>query len=514
MTLSSAELDRIARLHEGDLAETPFAVLLYALARARRSGAIEIRRDPLRKEIFLEDGVPVNCRSNLVSETLSRFMVSTGRLSAKVAEEAFRESVAESARFGDILIARDLVTAEELLRILQQNLAHKLLDGFSWRDGRFRLTAETAPNEAPLRVNLPQLILIGVARFATQDQIDGSIAPLIGTQLAVNPEPPLPVADGKLPAAHRALVQALRERPLRIDQLASACGLSHQELTRDLYALSLIELVVSADRLPAQPRPRPVDTGRAAAAADSAPAPAAAAAAPVPDAVRRELMELVLNHRRRDPFELLGVQPERAQTTAQGRFLDFARKFAPWQFEGDLAESARDVFLAGARAYTQICDPDRRAVLIAGRRPEPPAAVVSAPRDVFRVETKLLDPDAQFRAGMKLVAGGRHKQAIEQLEFAADLDPQNLQYRSELAFCRFLADPEANAIKALEELCEVTRVDPMHGLGLFYTGEILRNAGRLDEAEVFLKRSIRPMTPDRRPIDALRELTRERKAVP
>ena len=52
----------------------------------------------------LEDGVPVDCRSNLVHETLSRFMVSTGRLETGVADDAFRESVARSLRFGDVLI--------------------------------------------------------------------------------------------------------------------------------------------------------------------------------------------------------------------------------------------------------------------------------------------------------------------------------------------------------------------------------------------------------------------------
>ena len=40
----------------------------------------------------------------------------------------------------------------------------------------------------------------------------------------------------------------------------------------------------------------------------------------------------------------------------------------------------------------------------------------------------------------------------------------------------------------------------------YYRGEILRVLGRLDEAEASLKRSIRPMAPDRRPIEALRAL--------
>jgi tetratricopeptide (TPR) repeat protein len=517
VTYQSDQLDRIARLNEGDLAEVPFALLLYALARSRRSAAIQIRRGPLHKEIFLEAGVPVDCRSNLVHETLSRYMVSIGRLADTAAEEAFRESVARSARFGDILIEKGLITAEELMKILQQNLAHKLLDGFSWRDGRFRLTTGTALSDSPLRVNLPQLILIGIARFATQDQIDGSIAPLIGIELAVNPVPPLHVAEARLPAAHRSLLQALRKAPLRIDQLAQISGLPLQELTRHLYALSLIEVVVPADQLPRLAADGPFDQERRAAggptAAVATPAePVAAVPARVPAELRTELMELVLNHRRKDPFELLGLEPDHADTAAHRSFLSFAQKFAPWNFPAELAEQASDVFLAAARAYAQLCEPERLSALIAARTQPTAPPIGTAPQDIFRIDTELLDPEAQFRIGMEQVRAGRYSQALQQLEFAADLDPQNLQYRSELAFCRFLADPENNATKVLEELCVVTRIDSRYGIALYYTGEILRHTGRLHEAEDFLKRAIKPMAPDRRPIEALRALTRELKA--
>ncbi len=175
-------------LQKGDLAETPFAVLLCALARARRTVSIEIRRGPLVKEIFLEDGVPVDCRSNLVHETLSRFMVSSGRLDEATATDAFRESVGALGPFRRRTHREEaLSAAEELIKILQQNLAHKLLDGFSWRDGVFRLTASVSDLDSTLKVNVVQLVLIGVSQFATQDQIDGSIGPLIGTQLALNP---------------------------------------------------------------------------------------------------------------------------------------------------------------------------------------------------------------------------------------------------------------------------------------------------------------------------------------
>lgn len=222
-------------------------------------------------------------------------------------------------------------------------------------------------------------------------------------------------------------------------------------------------------------------------------------------------MELVLNHRRKDPFDLLGVDPDRATTTAHLCFLAFAEKFAPWKFEKDLADEARDVFLAGARAYARLCDPDRRAALLADRKKAVPAASKAKVSPGFRVETDLLDPEIQFQEGVKLAREGNFSKAFNQLEFAADLDPQNAAYRSELAYCRFMLDPEANQQKAAEELSQAIRLDPQCGPALYYTGEILRHAGKLDQAEVFLKRALKPMAPDRRPVDALRALSQERK---
>ena len=75
MILSETDLDAIARAPSGSLEEVPFAVLLFALARAERSVTLAITRQPQVKEIIIEGGVPVHCRSNLAHETLSRFMI-------------------------------------------------------------------------------------------------------------------------------------------------------------------------------------------------------------------------------------------------------------------------------------------------------------------------------------------------------------------------------------------------------------------------------------------------------
>jgi hypothetical protein len=516
--LHADELDRLSRIREGDLAEVSFAMLLYALNRAHTSATLRIERGPLWKEISFEGGVPVDCRSNLIQETLSRFIVSIGRLEQITAESCYRESITRSVRFGDVLIEKELMGAEELLNILQQNLAHKLLDGFSWQSGSFHVDGRPPQVDSPLKVNVPQLVFIGVNRFATQEVIDSLIAPLIGKQLALNPNPVCGIDQLKINTKHEGVVSALQSGGVRIDQLAALDGVAYEELTRLLYALTLIEVVVPADGLSVE-APPPVEEGP-----DSPPSKQEEQAIEVSEERRAQIMELALNHRRKGAAELLEVPMDANLDEVGRRFFEFARDYAPWQYEEPLRERAGQVFLAGARAYADLYRQRSTGASSSEARPleslsktgVSPAAVQKSDDDPhdetnFRITSDLLDPEVQFERGLQLVKAGEYTQALEQFDFAAELDPQNLRYASERAYCQHLCDPSKSAQSSLEALREVLRVDPTFGLALYYVGEILRKANRLDEAASFLRRSLKPMAPDRRPVDALRKLSKARK---
>ena len=58
MILSDSELDAVVQTAEGSLEKVPFAVLLFALARAERSASLTITRQPKVKQIIIERGVP------------------------------------------------------------------------------------------------------------------------------------------------------------------------------------------------------------------------------------------------------------------------------------------------------------------------------------------------------------------------------------------------------------------------------------------------------------------------
>jgi len=511
MMLSDAELDAIADAPRGDLANTPFAVLLFALARAERSVTLTITRQPQVKEITIERGVPVHCRSNLAHETLSRFMQSTGDLDEAVATECFSEACARGVRFGDVLLDRGVINAEDLRRILQKNLAKKLLDGFSWLQGKYGLSEFPDKVDSSLRVNVSQLIIIGVTRFATQAQVDASIGPLIGQPLGLHPNPFFRIEEIRMAPRQRSIIEALGNAPMRIDELATATGIDDEDLTRILFALNLIGMVIGSTPAAASVRKaRPTPPSRPA-TTPSVKIPIAEPsddARPVEDKNRRTaLMEMVLNYRRKDAFDLLGVDPDGFGREAQEKFLDFAQEFAPWTYPDDLAADARRVFIAGARAFAELSDPDRRQAL-ANRRQGRETRQGSV--DTFRIETDLLDPDVQFRKGRALMAEGNYRDAIAQFSYASDLDPQNGRYRAELAYCKYLFNPQAGGPIAIAELKKALRIDPGAGLAHFYQGEILADMDLPDQAQEALRKAIKPMSPDRRPVEALKRLQQKK----
>ncbi len=230
---------------------------------------------------------------------------------------------------------------------------------------------------------------------------------------------------------------------------------------------------------------------------------------------RDEVMQAYLKHRKTDAFELLELNDDAAVTTIEQHFLEYSRKFAPWTFEApglqDLVPKAEELFLAGGRALGELVDAERRQALILRRRNLQDERRKKPDPDRFAIRTELLDSKLQFKKGKALMEAGRLREALQQLQFAHDFEPQNTTYRAELAYCRFLDAPTSEGEPALKELKETLRIDPKLGLAFYYTGEIHSALGQIEEAEQALQTAVKLMSPDRRPIEALKVLQTKKK---
>ena len=403
-----SHLLEIAGLPTVRLADTPFPLLLVAHHAAESTGMLVARRGPIEKRVVLDHGVPVECRSNLAHETFSRFLAAAGRLTPEEANAVLARSVASGVLFGEALVAEGRMETVELHRLLQQSLARKLFDLFTWRDGEVAFESGAFATAAALKVKVQRLVLTGVERFVPQETIDAALGPIASSLLARHPEAAVLAGELRPTERERALLASL-EQPRRLEELLPIAGLPREELSRQIWGLALLGLVIPADRLPglagrsepptaAGPLPAPPPTHPAPLAStapvapvtaaaplpatppapeppSSPPAPFAPAIAPsseAPAKVRERVAEAFGKLRGQDPFDLLCAADATNVDEIRERYFAFARLFAPWQFESpelrSAAPAAEELFAAGALAFARLSDAKEREALRAARR--------------------------------------------------------------------------------------------------------------------------------------------------
>ncbi|MBF5045131.1 DUF4388 domain-containing protein [Aggregicoccus sp. 17bor-14] len=510
---------QLLKQREGSLEELPLPLLLHALMLEERTCTLELKRRQLEKRITFEDGSPVACASNLLHETLGKFLVEKGRLSEADYQKALSESVQSGLQMGELLVKKGLIAPFDLYKQLQANLALKILDTFRWTDARFRLIADVEAPATSVRMNSAQLVLTGVSSFMPFDAVATHFTFTDERRFAQVPGAREAAEGLKLSAKDARLFQALRAEPT-FAELLERTGLDTETVLRRLYALCILGVAGFADALPA-PAPR-----APAAAAEPPPPPSPApAAAPAPgprgvpfadedEAVRNALMSAFLQHRSQDPFGLLEV-PEDVQAVPLRRaFLALAERFSPLRFAtAELREKAEALLAAYARAYGALSDVDQAALWrkrrAAAREKQAQAASRPSTAEQFRIRTDLLDGRTQFEEGRKRLEAGNFPGAFEYFEYACDIEPRSV-HRAFRAWARYLLKPEAHGRLVLGELGELTREDPTCEDALFFLGEVARGESQWAQAEEAYRKAFKLNPKNRRYVELIQETGKRR----
>lgn len=511
MTSTRDLLDEVLRTRSGSLEQTPYPILLLAIATQQKSAVLELHRNQLEKTILFDDGSPVECRSNIATETLGRTLVASGKVAEADCHAAFAVAASRGVPLGEILTERKLIAPTELYRALQQNLGRKLLEPFSWKNGTWTISFDVPPAASVLRVKVPQLLVTGIMKIEAQEIADEAVAVANGKFLALASEPLFGLDEIRVTREQQTIVDAAR-RGGKFDDLRGA--VDTDDLHRFVYALMLLGILQITDHSmpeapklevvnpfvtveperPAPIREAPVMTFEAAAIPEIEPASA------------EEVMEAYLAYRRKDAFDLLQIAETDGGPAAAKAFLEISDRFLPSKFEGNgdgVHDKAQEVFLAAARAYAEIADPQRREALVARREKLREEAAATAKLGA----AALIDPEALCKSGRTLMAAGKLREALSSFEMAADCDAQNGTYAAEAAWCRYQlgVTPAANAIKLLKN---AIRIDPSSGVAHLYAGQVMALMGHRLEGQAYVSRAASLLPGDPRPAQAMKSLQR------
>ncbi|RKH38973.1 DUF4388 domain-containing protein [Corallococcus sicarius] len=450
---------QVLRQREGTLADTPFPLLLHALMVEERTCTLELKVRQREKRITFEDGAPVACHSNLLHETLGKYLVEKGRLTEGDYQKALGESVSSGLQMGALLVQKALISPFDLYKQLQANLAHKLLDCFRWTEARYRLISDVEPPDATVRANSAQLILTGVSTVLPFDAVTTHFTftddRRFGQMPGVESAPKLSSRDARL-------FQALRQRPT-FNELLERTGFDMESVLRRLYALCLLGAFLS--------------------------------------------------HRSQDPFSLLDV-PEDVQPVALKKaFLAAADRFSPLRFHtAELKEKAEGLLAAYARAYGALSEPEQNALWKKRRQAQREKARGTGrptAAEQFRIRTDLLDATTQFDEAKRRLEARNFAGAFEYFEYACDIDPRPL-YQAHRAWARYLMKPEAHGRLVIQELQELVRQEPALEEGWAFLGDVARGEGQWALAEDALRKAFKLNPQQRRYVQLIQDIARRR----
>ncbi len=527
----------VLKTREGSLAETPFPVLLQAVLLEEQTCAIELRQRQLEKQVLFEDGAPVGCNTNLLHETLGKYLVERGKLSEQDYQAALNESVQTGLMLGELLVKKQLLSPFDLYKQLQANLAHKILDCFRWADARYRILYDAPPTTSPVRMNAAQLILTGSSNFLPFDVVATHLTFVDEQRFALLPKPAHDVQALKLSPKDVRFLQILRSRPT-FAELSTRTATETEPLMRRLFAFTVLGVVAFAEQVPEgtlapdltasspEPAPPPVaaaarPSSAAAAAAVTAPPPPASAPPPsLPfsdedEALRNELTTAFMENRTKDPFTLLGVPEDVNPVALKKGFLALCDRFSPVRFRtADLREKAEGMLLAAARAYAELANPEQLALWKKRRAAEREKQKGTRPShtaaEQFRIRTTLLDASSQYAEAQKRFAQKNYRGAVEYFEYACDIDPKP-SHRAHLSWAKYHADPKTAAESCAAELLELGTAEPACHEAFYFLGEIRRSAGDFAGAEEAFRKAFKAQPQERRYAELIQQVMKQKR---
>jgi DNA-binding response OmpR family regulator len=124
--------------------------LLWALHRARYTGALSLEHGRVDKRMWFHDGDIVLVRSNVGHDRLLDGLLRRGLLARDQYEVARQLAAKEPGRTGALLVEAGLLKATELPRVLRDHLVGIIDSTFPWTDGRWTLAPGEEPDEVLL----------------------------------------------------------------------------------------------------------------------------------------------------------------------------------------------------------------------------------------------------------------------------------------------------------------------------------------------------------------------------
>jgi two-component system, OmpR family, response regulator len=460
----------------GSLGRQPFAHVLQRIYAGRLTGALLLTSDEVKKIVYVENGYPIAVRSNDPDECLGQILLQQRMISAEILAESLRQMKESKKRQGELLVEMGALSPYNLSRALVLQMEAKLLEVFSWREGRFAFKKGQPGHDQPVRLErtTAALILEGIRRSYDAERMHHVLAPYTGLYL-------MPSRD------RRQRLQDITADPNEqrfIDSLDGSvkfeAALATSMIATDRARLLLVAMAEAGMIVPSQVATAS-DAEEVAADVNSQPYLAA-------EVRSQEELAAILNvMRHQSHFEVLAVDRGATESEVDTAYEVRARDFHPDHFRSRpeaVRVVAERIFERLEEAHAVLSDATARrrylAQLERGRTESAAAPEDGAPA----AESPLLAAERIYFQGVAHLRARRYRDAAEAFRQATALAPAQASYRSALGWALYRqspADPRAVAA-GLTELLRAVETDVKSPWSRVSLGRFYAETGMPDEA--------------------------------
>lgn len=478
----------------GDFSEVSFPELLLELCRTRYSGALDLVRDKTAKRIIFQQGAPVLSESNLANETLGMQLMDQGSLSRSDHRRVSAYMESKRCKEGVALLALELLAPKELFLALKEQVRRRMHETFSWSSGSYRLEAVDAldGDVQPLRSDPLVLIREGLVNHWTADRLLADLT----EQVERFPQRTKTFDEAQRRLAKDAAIVSLLDRFDGTRTLGAAIGsqFNSPEALATVWILAMGRYVRFSETAPSSrdeeeaasfeseieievvgEKSLPSDSPTKAQSATQGSHPNQRRDGNAADTMRAEVLTRLRKIDDTSHYDLLGVSRDATDGEIRKAYFAAAKRFHPDALThlglSDVKQQATVVFARIAEASDVLRDPARRAEYNARSGDDEPAIDTQA---LVRAETL-------YRKAEVLVRMGDFRGALEYLEPAVELWPDECEYQSALGWALY-KQPQAEAARSLIHLERATALNPGSAVALFRLGMVLRACGDDDRA--------------------------------
>jgi CheY-like chemotaxis protein/curved DNA-binding protein CbpA len=480
----------------GELSDVAFPALLHHLHGLRANGVLRLESGKKKKAIALRDGRPVAVKSNLVNECLGNLLVRMEQISPEEMAESLRRVKRGEGLQGDILVAMQLLSLEDVSAALVAQAEEKLFEVFEWPSGRFHFEIGArleGGNALALEKSAANMIIDGVRRRVPIGQVDAFLEARAHLFAAQGESPFYRFQEIDLDPGEQLLLRAL-DGTMRLRDL----GDQGESIRRTLYGLFVTEMLELREQAsPAQRAavPSPASTS-------SAPRPVDRANDPAENELRTELAQMAARLRGKNYFEVLDVPESVSDDGVRRAYVEIAKKTHPDRYSNAsdaVRRLSEEIFGLVSKAHETLSDSRRRnEYLLERRRGERAAAELEEGQRAVQAEL-------QFQQGEVKLKRRDFPGAVECFQWAVKLYPEEGEYHAHLGWARYLAEPNDRTVlkEALENVKKGAKLAPDREKPYLYLGRLYQAAGRADIAEKMFARCVQIKSDC---VEALREL--------